>query len=117
MKLRFAGLTLVAALSAATVGCAENKLTRQNYDLIREGSSTKEEVRAAMGDKYLEQRTDKVWEYDDEGRHLSVWFEFDDQGTVTRKQWYSGDGLEHDSKDMPEGEVAEEREGATTIDR
>ncbi len=106
-----------AVLTLGTfAGCAENLLTRERYDLIREGSSTKDEVKAALGEKYLIDRG-KEWEYDNESEHLSVWFEFDERGVVKRKQWFSGDGIEHDSNTDPEGEKRYEGKNATTIDR
>ncbi|MBX3396838.1 MAG: hypothetical protein KF841_15890 [Phycisphaerae bacterium] len=117
--MRFRNVLVTAgALAVSTMmGCSENKLTRQNYDLIRVGSSQKEEVKSALGERHLIDRGAQ-WEYDDESRHISVWFEFDKSGVVTRKQWWSGDGgLEHDSQAGPEGETIYEGKGATTIDR
>lgn len=107
-----------AALSIGTIaGCAENKLTRNRYDLIRVGSSTKDEVKAALGDQYLIDRG-KEWEYDNEAKHLSVWFEFDENGVVSRKQWFSGEGgLEHDSSTGPEGETRYKGESDKTVDQ
>lgn len=116
MTLRLVAIVLTALVASTLMGCAENQLTRQNYDLIRVGSSHKDEVRSALGDKHLIDRG-KTWEYDDEQRHVSVWFEFDDNGTVTRKQWWSGDGgLEHDSQAGPEGETVHEGSRRRTMD-
>lgn len=117
MTFRIVAGSIAALMVGALAGCAENKLTRQNYDLIRVGSSHKDEVKSALGNQNLIDRGAQ-WEYDDEGRHISVWFEFDKDGVVTRKQWWSGDGgLEHDSQAGPEGETVHEGTGTMTIDK
>jgi|CXWL01.1.fsa_nt_gi hypothetical protein len=77
---------LVAAMVA---GCAENKLTRHNYDTIIEGKSNKDEVELTLG-KAAANRGDQ-WEYENDDESLSVVFYFDDKGYVTRKEWIDAD--------------------------
>ncbi len=102
---------------ALFAGCSDNKLTRQNYDLIMVNTSDKNEVRSCLGDKHLIDRGD-TWEYSDMDRKLSVWFEFDKQGVVTRKQWITGEGgFEDDSKEMPAGETRSTEDYRSTTDR
>jgi hypothetical protein len=104
---------------ALFAGCSENKLTRENYDLIVVNSSNKDEVMSCLGDKHLNDHAEmRAWEYEDMDRKLSVWFWFDDQGVVTRKQWNSGaGGFEHDSQEMPAGEVRSRKDYRSTTDR
>jgi hypothetical protein len=78
------GIMMTAALALLT-GCAENKVTRQHYDMIMEGKSNKSEVEMTLGKTYAD-RGDH-WEYDEEDRHLSVVFYFDEKGMVQRKEW------------------------------
>ena len=73
-------------LAALAVGCAENKLTRQNYDLIREGMSNREEVKMTLGDDYTA-FSDERWEFENEADHLSIVIHFDDSGKVRAKEW------------------------------
>ena len=76
----------VVGLVSFSSGCAENKLTRQNYDTIVEGGSNRDEVRHTLGDKYMA-RSPHEWEYEDEDRNLSVVINFDDAGKVQAKEW------------------------------
>lgn len=84
-------MSLAAGLLAAflAAGCSENKVTRNNFDTIVEGTSTRDEVRWTMGDKHLIDRGDH-WEYDVSDKHLSVFFFFDEQGKVRKKEWWDG---------------------------
>lgn len=95
----FALLTIVLI-----AGCAENKVTRDNYDTIVEGSSTQDEVRLTMGEKHLIKRDDH-WEYDVSDKHLAVYFFFDQNGVVRKKEWVDGRTGEWSSSDP------EKREG------
>jgi hypothetical protein len=71
--------------AALVIGCAENKLTRHNYDTIIEGKSNKDEVELTLG-KACANRGDH-WEYENDDMDLSVVFYFDEKGYVTRKEW------------------------------
>lgn len=119
MARRMSVLTCGVVGLALLAGCSENKLTRENYDLIIENKSHKDEVRSALGDKHLIDRAEmNAWEYEDMDRKLSVWFYFDDKGVVTRKQWISGEGgFEHDTKEMPAGETRSTDKYRSTTDR
>ncbi|HWL92239.1 MAG TPA: hypothetical protein VNT79_01780 [Phycisphaerae bacterium] len=117
MTFRLAAIGLSSVVFLSLTGCAKSQLTRQNYDLIRVGSSNKEEVKSALGEQHLVDRGNQ-WEYDDSKQSVSVWFEFDDNGVVTRKQWYSGEGgLEHDSQGSPDGETVYQGSKRSTTDR
>jgi len=101
------------------VGCAENKLTRHNYDMIKEGQSTRSEVRHTLGVKHLAERGDQ-WEYEDLDRHLSVVFYFDNNGVVRRKEWIDAgtgewEGAAPHIDKNPQGEKMSERTSTTTI--
>ena len=66
------------------VGCS--KVTRQNYDMLKVGASTKLEVESSLGKTYTA-RGDDQWEYEEENRDLSVMIQFDQAGKVSRKEW------------------------------
>jgi hypothetical protein len=114
-------LILLAGVLLAVVGCAENKLTRRNYDMIYEGKSTMDEVRLTMGEDHLIDRGDH-WEYEDMDRKLSVVFYFDDKGKVSNKQWRDGKTGEWDGADShidqgPEGRKITDDSSNMTIDK
>jgi len=73
---------------AMSSGCAENKMTRRNWEMIKEGTSGKDEVRLTLGDKYT--ALGNQWEYEDEDKHLHATIHFDDHGVVTKKEWMDG---------------------------
>lgn len=102
-------------------GCAENKLTRQNYDMIKEGLSNKDEVRMTLGDNYAAHSEDR-WEYEDDKSHLSVVIHFDERGKVLAKEWRDArtgewEGQAPGIDPNPPGRKAAERRSTTTIDR
>lgn len=112
-------MTLTVAVVAVLSGCAENKLTRHNYDMIKEGQSTRSEVRHTLGVKHLAERGDQ-WEYEDMDRHLSVVFYFNGDGIVQRKEWIDAasgewDGAAPHIDQNPEGEEISNRGSTTTI--
>ncbi len=107
-------LTIPLTLS----GCAEDKVTRQNYDQIIEGKSNKDEVRLTLGDKYAN-RGDH-WEYEGKDEHLSVVFYFDENGVVRRKEWIDAETGEWDGAaphidKKTEGRNANDGTSSTTI--
>ena len=69
-------------------GCAENKMTRQRFDMLREGVSTQDEVRNTLGDKYTQMGNQ--WEFEDEHKNVHATVHFDARGVVTRKEWMDG---------------------------
>ncbi|MFQ5430841.1 MAG: hypothetical protein ACE5E1_11080 [Phycisphaerae bacterium] len=109
------GLSLFALVSLA--GCAENKLTRENYDLIMQGKSTQLEVEKTLGDDHLIRRG-REWEYDDRDRHLTVYINFDERGLVSRKQWVDASTDEwDDTQKGPEGEKIHEETRSLSHDK
>ena len=66
------------------VGCS--KVTRQNYEMLKVGASTKLEVENTLGKTYTA-RGDDQWEYEEEDRDLSVMIHFDQAGKVSKKEW------------------------------
>ncbi len=99
-------------------GCAENKMTRQNWDMIKEGTSTKDEVRLTLGDKYT--ALGNQWEYEDEDKHLHATIHFDEKGVVARKEWMdakSGEwtGAAPQINERPQGRMDSQRRGNETI--
>lgn len=89
MRGRMVGAVCLGGLVFCLTGCAENLVTRERFNTIVEGTSTKLDVRHTLGDKYMDQGGQ--WEYDrmDEDM-LVVKVYFDDNGVVTRKQWIDG---------------------------
>lgn len=113
--LRALGLGLVCMIA----GCAENKLTRQNYEMIVEGASTKEEVRRTLGDDYMAMSADR-WEYEDKENSRSIVIRFDDSGKVNGKEWRDAQTGEWEGQapgidPNPEGRTTSESRGTQTI--
>ncbi|HKQ47102.1 MAG TPA: hypothetical protein VJZ71_03410 [Phycisphaerae bacterium] len=111
-------LTFVGIFSLSS-GCAENKLTRQNYDTIVEGSSNKMEVERTLGNKYMA-RSGNEWEYEDEDRNLSVVIHFDASDKVIAKEWRDAstgtwEGQDPSINPNPPGRKASESGSTTTI--
>ncbi len=102
-------------------GCAENKLTRHNFDMIKEGMSNKDEVRMTLGEDYAAHSDDR-WDYDDEKNHLHVVIHFDERGKVVAKEWRDArtgewEGQAPGIDPNPPGRKGTERRSTTTIDR
>jgi uncharacterized protein (DUF1330 family) len=117
-KALFLVLPIVGIWSLSS-GCAENKLTRQNYDTIVEGSSNKMEVEHTLGDKYMA-RGGNEWEYEDEDRNLSVVIHFDESGKVAAKEWRDAstgtwEGQRPGIDPNPPGRQVSETGSSTTI--
>jgi hypothetical protein len=81
-------IMLVVYAGVAAAGCAENKMTRQRFDMIKEGMSTQDEVRQTLGDKYT--ALGNQWEYEDERKDVHATIHFDPKGVVTKKEWMNG---------------------------
>lgn len=113
--LKALGLGLVCMI----VGCAENKLTRHNYEMIREGASTREEVKLTLGDNYTATASNR-WEYEDEDNHRSIVIRFDESGKVNGKEWRDAatgewEGQAPGIDPNPEGRTISESSGTQTI--
>ncbi|MFH1418915.1 MAG: hypothetical protein ABII12_11610 [Planctomycetota bacterium] len=109
---------LTAVLMLTLVGCAENKLTRQNYDLVKEGMSTKLEVEATLGEKYADRG--ESWEYENEDEFLTVYIYWDKSDKVAKKEWISGkdetwEGTAPGIDEEPEGEKRYDGSSTTTL--
>lgn len=117
MKASMKWLTCLAG-TTMIVGCAQNKMTRQNWDMIKEGTSAKDEVRMTLGAPEVE--TPNQWEFEDEDKHLHATIHFDDRGVVTRKEWMDGksgdwDGAAPGIKTERQGQPVSESKSNTTI--
>ena len=108
----FAGMVVVVML---TVGCA-SKLTRQNYDMIKVGTSTQMEVEQTFG-KTHEAYGDNAWEYENEDQHLSVLFHFGEGEKVVKKEWRDGKTGDRlvDPPEPSHGRKFYDESGTTTI--
>jgi hypothetical protein len=116
--------TIACAAFAALIGlggCAENKLTRQNFDMIREGQSTKMEVEMTLGEEYAVRGANE-WEYEDWDRSISAKIEFDENGVVANKEWRDGGSGEWAGQDRnidpsPPGRKVSDSKSTTTINK
>ncbi len=111
-------MMMLAGLVLTMVGCAENKLTRQNFDTIHEGKSNKMEVKMTMGDKFNDRG--ELWEYEDMDRSLSVVFHFDKNDKVVAKEWRDAgtgkwDGAAPHMNETPEGKKTSDESSNMTI--
>lgn len=113
MKIRTIWAMCAAALLIGVVSGCENKLTRQNFEMIQLGSSTKLEVTNTLGDKGLVRQDADQFEWEDEDRDLTVLIDFDETGHVTRKQWIDPDSWD-DTQPDPEGHKVYEKDSAST---
>ncbi len=115
MRLKTGLLLMSVAVLFAATGCSENLVTRQHYDMIKIGTSSRLEVEKTLGDTYVA-RGDDQWEYDEENRHLSVHFYFDGD-KVSKKEWIDGKtGEWHcDPPDPKHGEKFSDKAGTMTI--
>lgn len=110
MLAMFAAVLFVGVLS----GC-ENKLTRQNFEMIQLGSSTKLEVKNTLGENKLVRENSEQFEWEDEDQSLTVLIDFDERGHVSRKQWIDADSnVWDDTKPDPEGHKVLDEDSAAT---
>ena len=112
----------LAAMSFAmlfAIGCQE-KLTRQRFDTVKEGFSTKLDVSETLGDPDVKQND--VWHYMRHDKHLFVDVEFGEDGKVTGKQWKDGKTGEWDDSGSMKGPsggggaAKSSSQGKTTVD-
>ena len=81
-------LTLTLLLTGGAVlltGCAADKVTRENFALVRQDMATQADVEHILGAPT--ERLGNNWYYERHDRGLDVLIEFDDAGRVVRKQW------------------------------
>ncbi len=107
---------VVGAIMVA--GCAQNKMTRQNWEMIKEGTSAKDEVRNTLGAPEIEMANQ--WEFEDEAKHVHATVHFDERGVVTRKEWMDGkngewSGAAPGINEERQGRPVSESKGHTTI--
>jgi hypothetical protein len=117
-NVRGLGVAGLIVAAAAVAGCAPDKLTRQNFDTIREGVSDKTEVELTLGNDY--QDRGDAWEYEREKKHLSVYVHFDERGRVIRKEWIDAktgewEGAAPGIDETPQGRPAGESTRTKTI--
>ncbi len=103
MMRRFAIASVFGAFAVCFGGCAKDMVTVEHFNLIHLGTSTRTDVRATLGEEYEDRG--EHWEYERMDRHLTVFFYFDDDGTVTKKDWIDAKAGAWDSSDEdPAGE-------------
>ena len=73
-------------------GCSRDKLTRDNFMLVRQNVSTRADVSELIGEP--QERIDNRWLYERHKKGLIVLVEFDKKGKVERKQWIDADTAE-----------------------
>jgi hypothetical protein len=111
---------LSLALLVMFVGCAENKLTKHNFDMIKKGVSTKLEVENTLGKPTADRG--ECWEYENEDQHLTAYIHWSREGKVERKEWIDAkrdiwEGAAPGIDEQPEGRKASERRSNVTIDK
>ncbi len=114
-------LVLLCAVMCLTVAGCQEKLTKQRFDTIIKGVSTKLDVEQTLGEP--ERKLDDLWSYEKHDKHLFVKIYFDQQGKVTNKEWISGkeglwEGAAPGIEDEPTGadRSSSERRSTTTVD-
>ena len=112
-------LFLTIVVVPVLAGCAENKLTKHNFDMIKEGVSTKLEVENTLG-KPMADRGES-WEYENEDEHLNVYIHWNPAGKVERKEWVDAkgegtwEGAAPGINERPDGRALPEQKSNMTI--
>ncbi len=115
MKTRTMWAMFAAVLFVGAISGCESKLTRQNFDMIQLGSSTKLEVKNTLGENHLIRQDSEQFEWEDEDRSLTVLIDFDERGHVSRKQWIDAESnVWDDTKPDPEGRKVLDEDSAST---
>lgn len=113
MLWRISAASISCMIFVCLGGCAQDMATREHFELINPGSSTKLDVEQTMGTKYVDR--EDHWEYDRMDEHgYTAFIYYDDAGTVARKQWWDGEGLD-DSDAEPEGDKVYDSTGASVV--
>ena len=94
------------------VGCS--KVTRQHYDMLKVGASTKLEVENTLGKTYTA-RGDDQWEYEEEERDLEVMIHFAQAGKVCKKEWIDPNEWHTDPAEPSEGRKFHDESNTATI--
>ncbi len=116
MAWRVAMVCLVGTI-VWVAGCAQDMVTRDHFNMIVEGRSTRLELEKTMGEKYIDRGNQ--WEYERPNKGLSVVFYFDDHDRVIRKEWIDARSGEwegaapHIDKDTSSPTMSEEAHTAT----
>lgn len=86
---RRVSVALIIAPLLIAVGCAENKLTRDNFDLIRIGLTDSEEVIEIIGEPDM-RINNEAWHWADRDEHVEADVWFNQRGIVRGKRWWDG---------------------------
>ena len=116
MGRRVIGLCIAASVTATFGGYAKNLLTRDRYNLIKDGVSTKLHVRQTMGDDYADRGDQWVYEGKDGLPHVVFYFDSNDR--VVRKEWIDTDewdGAAPGINQNPEGRRMTTEERSSTV--
>ena len=93
-------------------GCRD-KLVHERFSQIRQNHSTQSEVIELIGDP--DDRLGDQWIYQRPDEHLIVLIDFDESGSVSRKQWIdANEAVWEDTDPSPADQTTRE---STTIDR
>lgn len=115
MLRRIVQFSIFGAFMICFSGCAKDMVTLEHFNLIIKDTSTKNDVRATMGDKYVD-RGDH-WEYERTDRAVSAFFYFDDDGTVIKKDWIdTREGTWNSSDEEPEGDKVYDSTGSSAFE-
>ncbi len=89
MKTRSNVLMSLAAVVflGSLVGC--DNLTTERYEMITVNVDKEFDVQKMIGSP--DNRLGDRWHYERVDKHLNVFIDFDETGTVTRKQWIDAD--------------------------
>lgn len=114
--IRMIRVTAFAVLACGTLwtsGCARERVTYDNYAMIRQNSTSQAEVVDLFGEPT--QKMGNQWMYERPKEHRFVFIDFDDSGRVVRKQWIDAkDAAWEDSRGPGSDASKSER---TTIER
>lgn len=103
----FSVVGLIVAVGALA-GC-QDKLTYERFQMIRVDATMSHEVEHLLGEP-----TDILgnrWIYERPDDHLFAFVDYDEGGTVSRKQWYDAENeVLEDSNPEQEGDVRERME-------
>ncbi len=107
------GLTTLTCGVLWGSGCAKDRVTYDNYAMIRQNATSQSEVVDLFGEPT--QKLGNQWMYERPKEHRFVFIDFDDSGRVVRKQWIDAkDAAWEDSRGPADGASKSEK---TTIER
>ena len=80
---------VVAAIVMTVSGCSSgDRLTYDNFSRVQKSGHTQADVTDLLGEPTY--RLSDIWIYERPSEHLVVKVEFDESGTVQRKEWADG---------------------------